>query len=118
MKRRTVVTAALVGGAFAVLAFAERRRPLRKRVEPDFPRVARNAAMGALALAVTELMQTALIEPATRRTRRFGLLNHLRLPKPLHLAVSVILLDYTLWWWHWMNHRLPLFWRFHLVHHL
>ena len=29
-----------------------------------------------------------------------------------------MLLDYTLWWWHWANHRVPFLWRFHLVHHV
>jgi len=29
-----------------------------------------------------------------------------------------VLLDYTLWIWHWVNHRVPFFWRFHSVHHV
>ncbi len=32
-------------------------------------------------------------------------------------ALAVILLDYTLWIWHWLNHRVPLLWRFHAAHH-
>ena len=28
-----------------------------------------------------------------------------------------MLLDYTLWFWHYANHRVPFLWRFHLVHH-
>jgi len=27
------------------------------------------------------------------------------------------LMDYAYWWWHWANHTVPLFWRFHNVHH-
>jgi sterol desaturase/sphingolipid hydroxylase (fatty acid hydroxylase superfamily) len=26
-------------------------------------------------------------------------------------------MDYAYWWWHWVNHMVPLFWRFHNVHH-
>jgi len=26
-------------------------------------------------------------------------------------------MDYAYWWWHWANHMVPLFWRFHNVHH-
>jgi sterol desaturase/sphingolipid hydroxylase (fatty acid hydroxylase superfamily) len=26
-------------------------------------------------------------------------------------------MDYAYWWWHRANHMLPLFWRFHNVHH-
>jgi sterol desaturase/sphingolipid hydroxylase (fatty acid hydroxylase superfamily) len=32
--------------------------------------------------------------------------------------VALVLLDYTLWVWHWLNHKVPLLWRFHLVHHV
>jgi sterol desaturase/sphingolipid hydroxylase (fatty acid hydroxylase superfamily) len=26
-------------------------------------------------------------------------------------------MDYAYWWWHWANHMVPVFWRFHNVHH-
>jgi sterol desaturase/sphingolipid hydroxylase (fatty acid hydroxylase superfamily) len=26
-------------------------------------------------------------------------------------------MDYAYWWWHWANHMVPFFWRFHNVHH-
>jgi len=26
-------------------------------------------------------------------------------------------MDYVYWWWHWANHMVPFFWRFHNVHH-
>jgi sterol desaturase/sphingolipid hydroxylase (fatty acid hydroxylase superfamily) len=26
-------------------------------------------------------------------------------------------MDYAYWWWHWANHMVPIFWRFHNVHH-
>jgi sterol desaturase/sphingolipid hydroxylase (fatty acid hydroxylase superfamily) len=32
--------------------------------------------------------------------------------------MAIVLLDYTLWWWHWASHRIPFVWRFHLVHHI
>ncbi|HLJ73763.1 MAG TPA: sterol desaturase family protein, partial [Thermoanaerobaculia bacterium] len=31
---------------------------------------------------------------------------------------GILLLDYTLWWWHRANHVVPALWRFHIVHHL
>jgi len=33
-------------------------------------------------------------------------------------VVAVVLLDYTLWFWHFANHRVPFLWRFHSVHHV
>ena len=34
------------------------------------------------------------------------------------LLLDVVLLDFLIYWWHLANHRLPLLWRFHEVHHL
>lgn len=48
---------------------------------------------------------------------RGGLLKITRLPRLVEIAAGVALLDYTLWWWHWINHRWPVLWRFHVVHH-
>jgi sterol desaturase/sphingolipid hydroxylase (fatty acid hydroxylase superfamily) len=33
------------------------------------------------------------------------------------LAADLILLDFWIYWWHRANHRIPLLWRFHQVHH-
>ena len=34
------------------------------------------------------------------------------------LALDLLLLDFLIYWWHRANHRVPLLWRFHAVHHL
>lgn len=34
------------------------------------------------------------------------------------LALDLVLLDFLIYWWHRANHRWPLLWRFHAVHHL
>jgi sterol desaturase/sphingolipid hydroxylase (fatty acid hydroxylase superfamily) len=114
------LTPALVGGAFAVIAIAEWRRPLRERTDPTARRLGRNFVMGGLTAMVTAALQKPLVEPVIRRTseRRLGLLNGVNLPRPLRFIASVLLLDYTLWWWHWLNHIAPPLWRFHLVHHV
>jgi sterol desaturase/sphingolipid hydroxylase (fatty acid hydroxylase superfamily) len=36
----------------------------------------------------------------------------------VRFLAGVLLLDYTLWWWHRLNHVAPPLWRFHVVHHL
>jgi len=113
-------TPALVTTAFVVIAIAERKRPLRRRVEPEGRRLARNFAMAGLTAVMTAAMQMPLVDPVLRRTaeRRLGLLNIVRLPRTIRFAAGILLLDYTLWWWHWLNHVAPPLWRFHLVHHL
>jgi sterol desaturase/sphingolipid hydroxylase (fatty acid hydroxylase superfamily) len=110
---------ALVAGAFGALVWLERRRPLRRATEPQSVRDARNLAVAAaagLAVALTEKpfaeRLTALVE-----RRRVGLLKLARLPRPLETALAVVLLDYTLYLWHVLTHRVPFLWRFHVVHH-
>jgi sterol desaturase/sphingolipid hydroxylase (fatty acid hydroxylase superfamily) len=34
------------------------------------------------------------------------------------LAFDLLLLDFWIYWWHRANHRVPVLWRFHEVHHL
>ncbi len=34
------------------------------------------------------------------------------------IAIDLLVLDLWIYWWHRANHRLPLLWRFHEVHHL
>ena len=101
---RLKTTAALTFGAFAVLAFAEWKWPLRKRVAKKGPRFAMNAAMGASSAATTALLHVG------RASAR---------PKSnLRTIAGVLALDYTLWWWHRLNHRVPFLWEFHRAHHL
>ena len=47
-----------------------------------------------------------------------GLLRRIPMPRALRLVLGFLLLDYTLYLWHWMNHHTPLLWRFHAVHHV
>jgi sterol desaturase/sphingolipid hydroxylase (fatty acid hydroxylase superfamily) len=51
------------------------------------------------------------------RSRGVGILNHLPMPPLVRRVAAVLLLDYTLWWWHRANHQVPLLWRFHAIHH-
>jgi len=114
------VSAPLILGAFGLLVWLERRRPLRRAVEPKFRREARNlavAAAGAAALRVTEKPLADALTSLVER-RRWGLLKLVRLPAWLEVALAVVLLDYTLYLWHVLTHRVPFLWRFHVVHHV
>jgi sterol desaturase/sphingolipid hydroxylase (fatty acid hydroxylase superfamily) len=119
-KRGPRMTFFVATAAFLALLAIERRRPLRKRREPEVRRVARNLGLGAVAAVVTAALEIPLLAPAARKIeeRRLGLIHQLPLPRPVRVAAGVLLLDYTLWWWHWMNHTVPFLWRFHLVHHV
>ena len=49
--------------------------------------------------------------------KRFGLLYLVELPSWVHALGAVLLFDFWTYWWHRFNHVVPLFWRFHRVHH-
>ena len=97
-------------GVIGAVLFAERRWPLRRRRERPARHVARDAAMAAMSTASTAIAQSIVLRPALRRLRSDR--------NPFRIAVQVLLLDYTLWMWHFLNHRIPLLWRFHRVHHV
>lgn len=110
----------LVAGAFVILIWQERRRPLRKRVEPDLQHGVRNvviAAVGALAMIACE---SPLIQPLARAVeeRNWGLLGAVQLPVWAEAGIALVLMDYTFYVWHVLLHRVPILWRFHAVHHI
>jgi sterol desaturase/sphingolipid hydroxylase (fatty acid hydroxylase superfamily) len=48
---------------------------------------------------------------------RLGVFHLVTLPGWLRILVTVVFLDFMLYLWHFINHEIPLFWRFHRVHH-
>ncbi|HEV7242047.1 MAG TPA: sterol desaturase family protein [Thermoanaerobaculia bacterium] len=101
------------------MLLAERFAPLRSSVESKSRRVLRNLIIGGVSLALTPLLQAVFLQPVASWIvhDRVGLLQAANWPRWVQIAIAFVLLDYTLWWWHWANHRVPFFWRFHLVHH-
>lgn len=114
------VVPAIIAVVFAVLTAAELAVPLRRTVEPKLRHVLRNFTVGGVALAMMTLLQTPLLVPVARWLEReqIGLVHWLDIPRPWSILVAIALLDYTLWIWHWANHKVPFLWRFHLAHHV
>jgi sterol desaturase/sphingolipid hydroxylase (fatty acid hydroxylase superfamily) len=114
------VNALLVAAFFGVLLWSEYLRPLRRRVEAKLPRLARNLAVSVVGAAIVQLVEIPLVMPLSSAVGRrgWGILNLFQLPEWAEVILAVILLDYTLYVWHVLTHRVPLLWRFHLVHHV
>jgi sterol desaturase/sphingolipid hydroxylase (fatty acid hydroxylase superfamily) len=114
------LTPAVVAGGFLLFLWIETLRPLRAPRESKLRRMGRNLATAGVGFATAELLQIPILIPISRwtMTRGIGLLNHLGMDGWMRVLVSFVLLDYTLWFWHWINHRVPFFWRFHSVHHV
>jgi sterol desaturase/sphingolipid hydroxylase (fatty acid hydroxylase superfamily) len=108
------------GAAVGALYVVERLRPLRARKEPGPARVGRNLVIGLLAGATTAASEWPVVAPVQRLAERgrLGLLRWLPVPRSLRFVLGFLLLDYTLYLWHRLNHRTPFLWRFHAVHHI
>lgn len=115
-----LLAAPLIVGAYLALRWFERRRPLRVSVDDPRSRARRNLALAAAAGLVLQLAEAPAVRGACRlvETRRWGLAKRCALPGWLGGALAVVLLDYSLYAWHILLHRVPLLWRFHVVHHI
>ena len=109
------------GVVFAALCVAERRRPLRPRVEPrPLHRAARNVTLGVSALVASAAVEWTVVRStgAWAERHRIGLLHHLPLPLRVKQFLGFLALDYSIYLWHVINHRADGLWRFHAVHHI
>lgn len=88
-------------------------RPKRAR------HVARNLAIGLLNGVVLTVGFTGLIAASIRwgDLHRVGLLHHLSLAPGTERVIGFVAFDLWMYLWHRANHRLPLLWRFHRMHH-
>lgn len=114
------LTGALVFGTLGVLFWLEHRRALRREVEPKLRRTVRNLSVAALAAATVQFVERPLVAPVAREVvaRQWGLLQQWWLPAWIGVPLAVLLMDYTLYVWHILVHRVPFLWRFHKVHHV
>jgi sterol desaturase/sphingolipid hydroxylase (fatty acid hydroxylase superfamily) len=113
------LTPLVAASCLTLLTLLEVRRPLRPASEPRWRRIGRNLFTGGLAQAVAGPARAFLVLPLAVlvEQRGWGLLNLLSLPAWASLTLGLLALDYTLWHWHRLNHRVPILWRFHSAHH-
>lgn len=118
-RRSSTLAGTAIAGIFLSLLWLERRRPLRERVEPEAPRLARNLAIGAGAAAVVGMIESPVTNwlAGEVERRRFGLIGRTGLSPGVQRLLSLVLLDYTLYFWHILLHRIPGLWRWHQMHH-
>ncbi len=111
--------APVLATVFLALLWLQWRFPLRRQHFVVLRRVARNLVLSVPAHAVFRfaMLPIPLALAAWTQTRHIGLLNWLTLPRWASMILTFFLMDYAYWWWHWANHMIPFFWRFHNVHH-
>lgn len=109
----------LLAVAFAVLFVAETKYRLRKRTQSRLKRIVTNSAVSLPAFSLLRfLLLPVMVKLAMmNRKNQLGLNYRFKAHPLLQGAVAFLLLDYSNYLWHVIMHKLPLMWRFHLVHH-
>jgi sterol desaturase/sphingolipid hydroxylase (fatty acid hydroxylase superfamily) len=75
------------------------------------------AVTGAVVLQLAELPVVGLLTGLVEG-RNWGLLKQISTPLWVEVLLAFLLMDYTLYVWHVLTHRVPFLWRFHLPHHV
>jgi sterol desaturase/sphingolipid hydroxylase (fatty acid hydroxylase superfamily) len=113
---RIVVSAGYVVGVL----WWEHKRSLRRVADSKLKRDVRNLAIASLAGVVTQYLEGPVAVAIAKRAQRerSGLMPITPAPPWLKSLAAILLLDYTLYIWHRLTHRVPFLWRFHQVHHI
>lgn len=106
------------GGFVFFLVFAL-MRPYRPPSSSKKKRIITNVSLTVMnSFILTVLLVAATVNTALHvSTNHLGLLNMSGLPLWTKAFISVICMDFIFYVWHLLNHEVPLFWRFHRVHH-
>ncbi len=109
----------ILGTLVAVLFILESIFKLRKRVQPRFKRALINFIVSLPSFALLRFMfiPFMLFLANENKSIQFGLNYLYDLPWWVEAMIAFFLLDYGNYLWHILNHKIPLLWRFHLVHH-
>lgn len=111
--------APVLTAVFVLLFIAEGKRPLRKRKQPRLKRVVINSFVSLPAFSLLRfLLLPVMVKLAMKNKElQFGLNYQYNAHPVIKTIVAFLMLDYTNYIWHIINHKIPLLWRFHLVHH-
>jgi len=106
-------------GLFAGLEALVPRRPRSMSRSRRWPTnlaitVLNTVALRGLAVLLPLLAVGAALDA---RALGWGLFNRLDWPAWAELVLAVLILDLAIWAQHLVTHKVPLFWRFHRVHH-
>lgn len=106
-------------GLFILLFFLETKFQLRKRVQNRWKRIVINFIFSIPAFVLLRLLFIpAMVWLAMKnQSWQFGLNYLYDAPDTVKAIIAFLLLDYSNYIWHILLHKLPILWRFHLVHH-
>ena len=110
----------VVVGIFAAFFIVERFFPLRRTRASLLARLLINVAISGLAFLTAMMVVRPSASGALAWASResFGLVPLVPAPAWAQCVLGFVLLDLSFYYWHVLNHRIPLLWRFHNVHHI
>jgi sterol desaturase/sphingolipid hydroxylase (fatty acid hydroxylase superfamily) len=113
---RLILLITIFGFAFLL----EQYFPLRKTTQPKTQRLFINLGLATISALLLRLSFYPIVLFVAQWTtaNEIGLLPGIGISGTAALLVSIVLLDGTLFHWHWMLHKIPFLWRFHNVHHM
>lgn len=122
MQYETAIRLTVFLGLFVIFAGLEAVAPRRARVTSRQKRwvtnlgitVLNTLALRALAVALPVLAVGAAVDAWVNG---WGVLNHVAWPFWFEVILTLLLLDLAIWAQHLISHKVPLFWRFHRMHH-
>ncbi len=102
-----------------ILFVMETRYELRARRLTRRERLTTNGLVAITAAAGLRLVLLPGIIMAAQwsKKKKWGLLRFISLPKGICNLIAFLLMDYSNYRWHRLNHEWPLLWRLHQVHH-
>jgi len=105
---------------FLSLLTVEHFFPLRNKTYSLIVRLLINASLSVISFSVVFI----LVSPAAKNAinwsseNSFGILNLITLPTVIEGIIAFLLMDLAFYYWHLANHKVPVLWRFHNVHHI
>ena len=111
--------ALLFAATFLAIAFWEIRQPSRASVTPLNTRWFGNIALFGLAWLAAWLLPflSSYGAAVIAASHGWGLFHIIPLPTGIALAASFVILDFFGYWTHRLEHKIPLLWRLHALHH-
>ena len=106
-------------GVLVVMSLWESLAPRRTRTVGRGARAANNLGLNVFNTLVVRLVPvlSAAAAAGWARGQGFGLMPLLSLPGWLETILILLVLDLVIYGQHVASHRIPMFWRFHQVHH-
>jgi len=122
MENETTIRLSVFIGLFALFALVEALIPRKARTQTRPGRWATNWLLVVTGSLTVNLMAKVLPFIAVGAAvdagnKGWGLFNSIALPGWLEVILAIVILDFAIWFQHFITHKVPILWRFHRVHH-